>query len=39
MAFGGKDNKTLFITDASTGSIHAAKMDVPGRLMYSHAPA
>lgn len=39
MAFGGKDNRTLFVTDASTGSILAAEMDVSGRPMYSHAAA
>ena len=36
MAFGGADNKTLFITESETGTILMAKMPVAGRLMYSH---
>lgn len=36
IAFGGPDNKTLFVTESKTGSILAARMDVPGRVMFSH---
>ena len=36
LAFGGKDNKTLFITEASSGSILSAQLDVGGRTMFSH---
>jgi gluconolactonase len=36
MAFGGTDNKTLFITESGSGSILKAETDVPGKLMFSH---
>jgi gluconolactonase len=36
MAFGGADNKTLFITGSGSGSILKAEMDVPGEPMFSH---
>ncbi|GLI24922.1 gluconolactonase [Xanthobacter flavus] len=36
-AFGGPDNKTLFITESKTGTILCADLPVPGRRMYSHA--
>jgi gluconolactonase len=36
-AYGGKDNKQLFITESKTGTILVADLDVPGRRMYSHA--
>ena len=36
IAFGGADNKTLFITESKTGSILQARLDVPGRRMFSH---
>jgi gluconolactonase len=36
LAFGGKDNKSLFITDSSTGSILTIEMDIPGQPMFSH---
>ncbi len=36
LAYGGPDRKTLFITESETGSILAARLDVPGRVMYSH---
>ena len=35
-AYGGPDNKTLFITESKTGTVLSAPMPVPGRLMYSH---
>ncbi len=36
MAYGGLDNRTLFITESATGSILQADMPVPGQIMYSH---
>jgi gluconolactonase len=36
MAYGGEDNRFLYITDSSTGSILRAEMPTPGRKMYSH---
>jgi gluconolactonase len=36
LAYGGPDRRTLFITDAETGSILTARMPVPGRAMFSH---
>lgn len=35
-AFGGPDNKQLFITESKTGTILVADMPVPGRPMFSH---
>ncbi len=35
-AFGGPDNKTLYITESKTGTVLSAPMPVAGRLMYSH---
>jgi gluconolactonase len=36
IAFGGKDNRDLYITESETGSILVARMDIPGQPMYSH---
>lgn len=36
VAFGGPDNKSLFITESETGSILRAELPVAGRPMYSH---
>ena len=36
IAYGGIDNKTLFITESKTGSILSARMPVAGRRMFSH---
>jgi len=36
VAFGGPENKTLFITESGTGTILAAELDVPGKAMFSH---
>jgi len=36
LAFGGEDNRSLFITDSSTGTILRADRDHPGQGMYSH---
>ncbi|MFT4027179.1 MAG: SMP-30/gluconolactonase/LRE family protein [Novosphingobium sp.] len=35
-AYGGPDNKTLFITESKTGTVLSAPMPVAGRKMYSH---
>jgi gluconolactonase len=35
-AFGGPDRKTLCITESETGTILSARLDVPGKEMYSH---
>lgn len=37
IAFGGSDNKTLFITESRTGSILSARLPTPGRTMFSLA--
>lgn len=37
LAFGGSDNRGLFITESETGSILRAELDCPGQPMYSHA--
>jgi gluconolactonase len=37
IAFGGPDNKTLFITESRTGSILTARLPTAGRPMFSHA--
>ncbi|MBA4790249.1 MAG: SMP-30/gluconolactonase/LRE family protein [Rhizobiales bacterium] len=36
-AFGGPDNKTIFITESKTGTILCADLPVAGRALYSHA--
>jgi gluconolactonase len=36
VAYGGPDNKTLFITEADTGSILTCEVPVPGKVLYSH---
>lgn len=36
VAYGGEDRKTLYITEAAAGVILRAKLDTPGRLMFSH---
>ncbi len=35
-AYGGDNNKSLFITESLTGTILRAELDVPGEPMYSH---
>ena len=37
LAFGGSDRRSLFITEAETGSILRAELPVPGQLLYSHS--
>ena len=36
VAYGGSDRKTLFMTEADSGAVLAADVDVPGQPMYSH---
>jgi gluconolactonase len=36
VAFGGPDNRTLFITESDTGTILHAQVPIPGRVLYSH---
>jgi len=36
VAYGGADNRTLFITESGSGSILKARLDIPGKPMYSH---
>ncbi|MBL29566.1 MAG: gluconolactonase [Rhodospirillaceae bacterium] len=35
-AYGGPDNRTLYITESATGTILRAQVEVPGRPMFSH---
>ena len=37
-AYGGPDNRTLYVTESKSGSILTAEMPVPGRPMFSHEP-
>jgi gluconolactonase len=36
LAFGGKDNRDLFITETDSGSVLIARMDAPGQTLFSH---
>ncbi len=36
LAFGGTDNRTLFITDSGSARILAARLECPGKPMFSH---
>lgn len=36
LAYGGPDRRTLFITEAESGSILTARMDVPGHPTFAH---
>lgn len=36
VAYGGSQRKSLYITEAESGSILKAELDTPGRRMYSH---
>jgi len=36
VAYGGAERKTLFMTEADSGAVLAADLDVPGQPMYSH---
>lgn len=37
LAFGGADNRELYITESESGSILVAQLDTPGMPMFSHA--
>jgi gluconolactonase len=37
LAFGGPDNRNLYITESESGTVLVARMDIPGQPMYSHA--
>jgi gluconolactonase len=37
MAFGGKENRTLYMTESESGSILTAELPAPGLVLYSHA--
>lgn len=37
LAYGGPDNRSLFVTESDTGTILRAELDVPGRPLFSHA--
>ena len=36
VAYGGEDNRTLFITEGHAGAILQVRLPVPGKKMYSH---
>ena len=36
LAYGGPNRKTLYITEAESGSVLMAQMEIPGKIMYSH---
>ncbi len=36
VAFGGADNCDLYITESETGTVLRARLNIPGRKMYSH---
>jgi len=36
LAFGWPDRDSLYITESGSGTILKAKLNVPGKLMYSH---
>lgn len=35
-AFGGPDNRTLYITESSSGCVLTAELPTPGRVLFSH---
>jgi gluconolactonase len=37
LAYGGPERKTLYITESETGTILTARLQVPGKPMYSHS--
>jgi gluconolactonase len=36
VAYGGPDNKTLYITESESGSVLTVPLEVPGQPMFSH---
>jgi gluconolactonase len=37
VAYGGPDMKSLYVTEANSGTVQVADLDVPGQPMFSHA--
>jgi gluconolactonase len=37
VAFGGKDNRDLYVTESESGSVLVARMEIPGEPMHSHS--
>ena len=35
-AYGGPDNRTLYITESSSGCVLTAELPTPGRVLFSH---
>lgn len=35
-AYGGPDGRTIFVTESETGTILSARLETPGKQMYSH---
>jgi len=38
VAFGGPDNRHLYMTESETGTIQVVEAPVPGKVMFSHQP-
>jgi gluconolactonase len=36
LAYGGPDNRTLYITESDSGSVLCVQLEVPGQTMFSH---
>ena len=36
VAYGGPDMRTLYITEADSGTVQTAELDVPGLVLFSH---
>jgi gluconolactonase len=36
LAFGGRDNRTIYITESDSGTILRAQVPIPGNVLYSH---
>ena len=37
VAYGGPDNRNLYITESESGCVLVARLDTPGQLMHSHS--
>ena len=37
MAYGGPDNRDLYIVESESGTVLRCRLPVPGRRMFSHA--
>jgi len=38
IAYGGEDNRTLYVTESRSCAILTARLPVPGKVMFSHSP-